>query len=567
MDKAKVVELFEEMALLMELADENPFKVRAYVNGARSLDGFEGDWPSSVTDGTLKGVKGIGPGLLADIKALVTDGKLPAYDALRAQTPTGLLEMMQIPGLGPKKVRAIRDGLGITTVGELEYACLENRLVGLAGFGDKTQAKVLASIERWKRNRDKRLYADVVAEAEALEQAVAKLPGALQARLVGDLRRKLEIVDRVELLAVADDPAALLAAFVKLDRAERAEVPAEDHATIWLTMGLPATLRVVTAAAFPLALLYATGTAAFVAGLEARAAARGLRLTPGALGSEAGGETLAPADEGAIFAALDLPMIPPELREHAWPVGTGVPTLISDNDLMGVFHVHTRYSDGEATVMDMALRARQMGYRYLGISDHSEAAFYAHGLDRAAIAAQRAEIEAINAELDDFRVLSGIEADILADGRLDYDDETLAGFDFVIASVHSRFGQDREAMTRRLVRALEHPKLTMLGHLSGRLLLSRDPYDFDLDAVLDAARRHGKVIELNANPHRLDLDWRDLARARGLGIPISINPDAHSPAGLDHTRFGVAAARKGGLQAADVFNARPLEQILAFLGR
>jgi DNA polymerase (family 10) len=448
-----------------------------------------------------------------------------------------LLEMMGIPGLGPKKVKAIHEGLGISTVGELEYACLENRLVDLPGFGEKTQAKVLASIERWKRDRGKRLYADVITQAEELLAVVRKLPGVSRAELAGALRRKCEVVEDVVLVAATSDPAATLKAFHAQEKAVAAGSASETAACINLTLGLPATLYAAAPSAFGTELLRRTGSDAFVASLGALADA---------------------ADEAALTA------VPPELREDRPPAGP-VPTLVEDRDLQGVFHVHTRYSDGEATVRDMALKARQLGYRYLGISDHSEAAFYARGLKRDAIMEQRKEIEALNAELDDITLLAGIEADILADGALDYDEETLAGFDFVIGSVHSRFGQDKEAMTRRLVRALEHPRLTMLGHMTGRLLLSRDAYDFDLDAVLAAAAKHGKVIELNANPHRLDIDWRDLGKARALGIPISINPDAHSPAGLEHTRFGVAVARKGGLSPEDVFNARPLEAVQAYL--
>jgi DNA polymerase (family 10) len=537
MELGSIVAVLEEQALLLDLAGENVFKVRAYSNGARALEAYEGAWPPP--EGALKQVKGIGAGLQADIKELLATGSLAAHQQLLAATPGGLLEMMAIPGLGPKKVKAIHEGLGITTVGELEYACLENRLVDLPGFGEKTQAKVLASIERWKLNRGKRLYADVVTAAEELLAVVRKLPGVQRAALAGALRRRCEIVEDIVLVAASTDMRATLQAFHAQEKGQAAGSASETAASINHPIGLPATLHVAPPAAFGTELLRRTGSDAFVAGLGALKDA---------------------ADEAELTA------VPPELREGPWKAGA-LPTLVEDRDLQGVFHVHTRYSDGEATVKDMALKARQLGYRYLGISDHSEQAFYARGLKRDQILAQRAEIAALNDELEDITLLSGIEADILADGQLDYDDEVLAGFDFVIGSVHSRFGQDREAMTNRLVRALEHPRLTMLGHMTGRLLLSRDAYDFDLDAVLAAAAKHGKVIELNANPHRLDIDWRDLGKARALGIPISINPDAHSPAGLEHTRFGVAVARKGGLGPDDVFNARPLDAVKAFLKR
>lgn len=561
MDRHAVIDLLEHMAILLELNGENPFKIRAYQNGARALEGVEGELEEAVRSGALKQVKGIGAGLFADIKTLVETGQLPAYDALVAKTPPGLIEMLAIPGVGPKKVKAIHEGLGITTIGELEYACLENRLVDLPGFGAKTQAKILQSIETWKKNRGKSLYAEALPVAEALVAAIAALPAVERAEVAGALRRKAEIVEGIELVAESSAPEAAIAAVAGLALVEEALEATAEARIFKLKSGQLARVTVLPADRYGLGLLLATGSEAFIESLAARAESRGLSWP------------LAGAwpDEAAVFEALAMPVVPPELREGlgetAQAVRGALPTLVEDRDLQGVFHVHTRYSDGEATVRDMALKARQMGYRYIGISDHSEAAFYAHGLSRDRIAEQQAEIRALNEELEGIRILSGIEADILADGALDYDDETLATFDFVIGSVHSRFGQDRAAMTHRLVTALSHPKLTMLGHMTGRLLLSREPYDFDLEAVLQAAAAHGKIIELNANPHRLDIDWRDLQAARRLGIPIAINPDAHSPEGLDHTRFGVAVARKGGLAAGDVFNALPLDRVLAHLGR
>lgn len=569
MDKHTVIELLEQFALLMELNGENPFKIRAYQNGARALETFEGDLAEAATTGSLKQVKGIGAGLFADIKTLVTTGGLPAYEELKAKIPAGLLDVLEIPGLGPKKVKAIYEGLGITTVGELEYACLENRLVGLAGFGEKTQAKILKSIELWKKNRGRHLYADVIGAAQAIESALAKAPAVTAVAIAGALRRLDETVDTLELVAGSADPAAAIAAFQALSGLEGVEATGDATATGRLVNGMTATLQVVAPERFPVALFLATGNDAFLADFKAKAEAAGLTLD--AAGVRRGAEAVTVPDEDAIFALVGLAPVPAELREGrgelALAASGSLPSLVDERDLQGVFHVHTHFSDGEATVRDMALKAKAMGYRYIGISDHSEAAFYAHGLTRDRIAEQQAEIRQLNEELDGITILSGIEADILADGSLDYDDETLASFDFVIGSVHSRFSQDREAMTARLVKALSNPHLTMLGHMTGRLLLSREPYDFDLEAVLAAAAEHGKIIELNANPHRLDIDWRDLARARELGIPISINPDAHSPNGLDHTRFGVAVARKGGLAAEDVFNARPIEEVMAFLKR
>lgn len=569
MDKSTVIDVLEQMGVLLELKGENPFKVRAFTNGARALETLDEPIDQAVASGSLKAVKGIGAGLFNDIKTLVTTGALPAFEELKAATPPGLIEMLAIPGLGPKKVKAIHEGLGLTTVGELEYACLENRLVSLPGFGEKTQAKILKSIELWKKNRGRSLYAEALGQAEAIEAALAKHPAVKRLAIAGSLRRKMETVKDVDLVASSAEPQSVMAAFVALPEVDGVIGQGDTKTSVRLKSGLNVDLRVVADDEFASCLFHFTGSQAFNTHMRQRAKERGLKLNE--YGLWRGDERLVAADEAALFEHLGLPLIAPELREDRGEVALAeqkaLPVLVREEDLQGIFHVHTHYSDGEASVREMALKARQLGYKYIGISDHSEAAFYAHGLTRARIAEQQAEIRALNAELDGITILSGIEADILADGRLDYDDETLASFDFVIGSVHSRFGQDREAMTARLVNALSHPRLTMLGHMTGRLLLSREAYDFDLDAVLAAAARHGKVIELNANPHRLDIDWRDLKKARELGIPIAINPDAHSPGGLDHTRFGVAVARKGGLSTREVFNARPLEAVLAHLKR
>lgn len=567
MEKSAVIAVLEEMAVLLELHGENPFKVRAFQNGARALETFEGNLAIAVADGTLKQVKGIGAGLLADIRSLVETGGLPVYEKLKADTPAGLLEMLAIPGLGPKKIKAIHEGLGISSVGELEYACLENRLVDLPGFGEKTQAKILKSLEFWKKHRGRFLYAEALPVAQALEAAIAALPSVERVAIAGSLRRKAETVKDVDLVAVATDPTAVMAAFVSLPDVEAVIGQGDTKSSVRLKNGLGVDLRVFDAEAFPYGLLHFTGSQAFNTTLRQRAKARGLKLNEYGLWRD---DTRLPArEESEVLAHLDLPYLPPELREDRGEIAEAeagrVPMLVRDEDLLGVFHVHTHASDGEASIREMALRARALGYKYIGISDHSVSAFYARGLDAERLAAQRAEIEALNAELDGITILAGVEADILADGALDYDAAILARLDFVIGSVHSRFSQDRAQMTARLVRAVSDPHLTMLGHLTGRLLLSREAYDFDLEAVLQAAAKHGKIIELNANPHRLDIDWRDLKRVRELGLQVSINPDAHSLKGLEDTRYGVAVARKGGLRPEDVFNTSSLEAVRARL--
>ncbi|HEX7124431.1 MAG TPA: helix-hairpin-helix domain-containing protein [Thermodesulfobacteriota bacterium] len=548
--REEIARVLDEIAVLLEIKGENPFKTRAYANGARAIEAFPGDLEAMVREGRLQEIPGIGKALADKVTELATTGRLGFYDRLIAEVPRALVELAAVPGLGPKKARAVYEGLGITTPGELEYAIHENRLVTLPGFGAKTQARIAAGLERMKAGRGRvlldeadRLVGGLVGQARA---------AGLTAVAAGEWRRRLEVVGEVPVLVVDADGAAL----------ER--LPALEAVR---ARGLRVTVEPVAPGALGAALALATGPDGFVFGLIERARARGLDLTPAGLLE--GGEPLPTPDEAALFAALDLVEVPPEWRDAPEALAAAasgqVPRLVEPSDITGVFHVHTTYSDGSASVADMVAAAAARGYTYVGISDHSPAAFYANGVTRERLALQHAEIEAAERAHPGIRVLKGTEADILADGSIDYDAETLARFDFVIASVHSRFQMDRATMTARIVKALAHPRVTILGHPTGRLLLARDPYAVDVDAVLEAAARHGVVVEVNASPHRLDLDWRFLARARALGVVVSVNPDAHAVAEYDYVGYGVGVARKGGLTAADVFNARPREAVLAHL--
>ncbi len=550
----EIARIFDEIATLLEIKGENPFKVRAYANAARAVETFAGDFDEMIRAGRLQEIPGIGKALADKITELATTGRLGFYDRLVAEVPAALIELSRVPGLGPRKAGAIYEGLGITTIGELEYAIHENRLLTLPGFGEKTQARIAAGLKLLKQGQGRCLLAEADPLAEAL-LAEAERAG-FTAAPAGEWRRRMETVGRLELLVAADDPAAATAA------AERLPTLAAIRAR-----GLAATVTPVLPAAFGAALALATGPDAFAAGLVERAAARGLALSPAGLTRR--GTPVPTPDEAALFAALDLASVPPEWRDASEALAASaegqVPRLVEEGDLQGVFHVHTTWSDGRASVAEMITAAASRGLRYVGISDHSPAAFYANGLSPARLAEQQAEIDAAARAHPGFTVLKGTEADILPDGSIDYDAETHRRFDFIVASVHSRFKMDRDAMTARIVSALAHPRVTVLGHPTGRLLLARDPYAVDMDAVLEAAARHGVVVELNANPRRLDLDWRLLGKAKVLDVAISINPDAHAVAGYDDVRYGVGAARKGGLTAADVFNTRPREAVLAHL--
>lgn len=563
MNQQQIADRLDAIATLMELKGENPFKIRAFSSGARLIETLEADLAEVVRTGALRSIKGIGPGLADVITELVTAGKSSVHDELKAEIPDGLLEMLSIPGLGPKKIKAIYEGLGITTVGELEYACNENRLAGLAGFGAKTQEKILGGIALMKQSRGKFLCSEAIGPAEAILAALQGHPAVQRAAIAGSLRRAKETVKDADLVASSADPEAVMAFFVSLPEVKEVVAHGPTKSSVRLENALPVDLRVVADTDFPFTLHHFTGSQEHNTLMRQRALARGLKLNE--YGLWRGEERLECRDEEAIYGALDLAYIAPELREGLGELqlaeAGALPELVVPGDLQGIFHVHTTFSDGAGTLEQMVRGAQALGYRYIGISDHSQAAAYANGLTVERIAEQHAEIDRLNRELDGIRILKGIEADILQDGSIDYDPATLQRFDFVIASVHMRFGMDRAAMTERIVRALQNPYVTILGHMTGRLLLSREPYELDLDWIFQEAARQGVAIELNANPQRLDLDWRHLRRALELGVTIAINPDAHSVAGLQHVRFGVGIARKGGVPAGRILNSLEIETL------
>ncbi len=539
--KREIAAVLEDIAFLLELKGENPFKVKAYAAGARVIESLPEEPAVLVQKGLLRNVKGIGQALEGTVTELVTTGRSTVHQELRAAFPASLLDMAAIPGLGPKKLKAIYDHLSISTVGELEYACIENRLVGLQGFGQKTQEKILAGIRQYKRRQGFHLYANVIEEAESILAAVRGTPGVVRADHAGEIRRRCEVVQALVLVATGGQPQSLIDAL--------RDVPKVTQE------GLPVSITLTEAATYGWELLRATGSQEHVEALTQRLVSRGVALRG--------------ASEEAVYAAAGLPYIPPELREGHGEIELAesgrLPVLLEPGQIQGVFHTHTIYSDGSATLEQMVEAARTLGYRYIGISDHSQSAFYANGLKEDRIRAQHAEITSVQKKFPDVRIFKGIEADILVDGAMDYPDQVLATFDFVIASVHSRFNLSEEEQTRRICRALANPYVTMLGHATGRLLLSRDGYRVDMRQVLDAAAAHGKIVEINANPHRLDLDWRLCGYAKEKGVKFSINPDAHSTEGLADVPFGVNVARKGGVTAQDVVNTLPAEAMAACL--
>ncbi|HEU4787631.1 MAG TPA: PHP domain-containing protein, partial [Gemmatimonadaceae bacterium] len=488
-------------------------------------------------------------------------------EQLRESTPEGLLDMLAVPGMTPARIHRVYEELNIETVEELEVAARDGRLSTLPKLGPKTSARILAGIAAARERGALRLYHHAAVEAGHLLSAVRSHPGVERAELAGALRRRVEVAGTVDIVAACRiDPVAIAQSFTRVAGVRRAD-GAGASVTIVYVDGARRWLRCVPSDRFAVALWEATGNAEHLEAVRELLVGRGFSLHDDLL-IDASSAVVPVREEADLYRAAGLAFVSPELREGRGAVAAAhdgaLPALIEHGDIRGVLHCHSSYSDGNATIAEMARGARARGWRYLGISDHSQAAFYAGGLSRDRVLAQHDEIDELNATLDGFRVLKGIEADILPDGRLDYGDDLLDRFDFVIGSIHSRFAMDRVQMTARVLRALDDPRMTILAHPTGRLLLSREPYAIDLDAVLGKATDVGAAVELNADPHRLDLDWRHLQTARRLGVRIEIGPDAHSVAGLDNMEFGVAMARKGWLEPADVLNAASADDVLAF---
>ncbi|MCA9771992.1 MAG: DNA polymerase/3'-5' exonuclease PolX [Myxococcales bacterium] len=562
----EVATVLERIGTMMDLAGENPFKSRAYFNAARTLQTEERSVTDLVAAGELGSLKGFGVAITEKVTSLVTTGHIPYLDELREQVPESLLDLLELPKMGPKKVKAVWDELGITTVGELEYACEENRLVDLPGFGAKTQASILEGIEYFKRNVGLSLINEALPTARAALEFLLDLKTVKRGEIAGSIRRRKEVVGDADLLVSSASPDAVMKAFVKMAGVEGVIAHGETKSSVRMTSGLQIDLRVVTDAEFPFALHHFTGSKEHNVAMRARAKARDMKLNEYGL-FKGEKEKLVPcATEDDIFEALGLAPIAPEMREDMGEIEAAerraLPHLIERGDIRGIFHNHSTWSDGRASLRDMALAAKKRGYEYFGISDHSRSAGYAHGLEIERIEAQHAEVDALNAELVGIKILKGIESDILPDGSLDYPDKVLRTFDFVIASVHSSMKQDRETMTERVLRAMDNPHVRILGHPTGRLLLAREAFAIDMEAVMRHAAETGVALEINANPHRLDVDWRFLKRGKELGVKFAISPDAHAIEGLDDTDWGVGIARKGWLEKGDVVNTERLSRVL-----
>lgn len=563
MNKKEVAAVLEEIAILLELSGENPFKARSYSNVARAIEQHEEDIETVVREKRLRKIKGVGDALEKKVTELVTTGELQYHKELRAKFPESLFELFVIPGLGAKRIKTLYEKLGIRSLGELEYACTENRLIALKGFGPKIQVKVLEGLAFAKKHRGLHLFDTALAEAEHLRDWLAQDPSVIRIEVAGSIRRHKELIKDIDILASSKKPAVLMKRFVEAERVETVTAHGETKSSIVLQSGIAADLRVVSDKQFPYALHHFTGSKEHNVAMRQRARKQGLKMNE--YGLFRGGKNIPCRDEASIFEKLGLPFIPPELREDMGELeADGLPGLVEQEDLLGVYHCHTTYSDGIATVTEMQQAARERGYAYIVIADHSQSAGYAGGLRPEAVRKQHKEIDNLNKRLKEFRILKGIEADIHTDGSLDYDESVLKTFDLVIAAVHSKLDMAEAEATTRIVKAVENPYTTILGHPTGRLLLSRQGYSLDFERVFDACSANNVAIEINANCHRLDLDWRYIKRAKEKGLKLCIGPDSHSVETLDDVVYGLGIARKGWLEPHNLLNCMTVEAFLAW---
>jgi len=577
MDKEQVADILVQIGTLLELSGENPFKTRAYANAARTLEGLGEPLATLVAEKRLGEIKGIGAALEQKITELVETGRLKYYEELQASIPPGLIAMLEIPGLGPKKIQALRKHLGVDSVEKLEAACRAGKVAELEGFGEKTQMNLLEGIERHRLYASKHLLSDCLVVAEPLLAALRECEAVIRCSTAGSLRRFKEVVGDIDLLASSKTPAAVIEFFVAQAGILKVTAQGETKASVILEGGIQCDLRVVSDAEFPFALAYFTGSKEHNIVMRQRAITRGLRLNEYGL-FKSKEETRDPAlrvpcaTEEDIFGALALPYIPPELREDHGEFSAGeagdLPRLIEWTDLQGALHNHSNWSDGHNTLEEIADYMEELGLAYWAVTDHSQSSFQANGLDTGRLREQIKAIGEVNARLaaqgSDFRLLTGSEVDILKD-RLDFPDEVLAELEVVVASLHVPASSEAEN-TKRLIRAAENPYVHMLGHLSGRLLLRREPYPINMQAVIDACAATGTWLELNCNPWRFDLDWRHWPYAKSKGVRCVINPDAHRNDQAGYLRLGAGMARKGWLEKGQVINHLGLAGVRQALG-
>jgi DNA polymerase (family 10) len=577
MKKEDVATILHEMGTLFELKGENRFKCIAFHNAANTIGALTQDLSSLIAEGKLTAVKGVGKSIATDITELVTTGKLKVYDELKKSFPPGILDLLRIQGMGPKKVKMLWEKLGIGNLQQLKEACEQHKLATLEGFGAKTEENILNGLAMLDKVADKHLYSEALLSAEPIVEFLKTQKGVVRAEVAGSLRRKKEIIGDIDILVSAKKSSVekIMEAFTSHENVQQILGKGETKSSVLLKSNIQCDVRVVDDSEFPFALAYFTGSKEHNVEMRSRAKQFGWSLNEYGFSKIESEEHRGKAkkeilckNEEDIFNALELAYIPPELRENNNEIDEAeknkIPTLLEEKDLRGTFHCHTTYSDGKNSLEEMIEAARNLGFEYFGIADHSQVAAYANGLTPERVKKQHKHIDEVQKKFSDIKIFKGTEVDILKDGSLDFDDKTLSSFDYVVASVHSVFKMNEVDMTKRIVKALKNKYVTFLGHSTGRLLLQRDGYPLNLKEVIDVASDYGKGIEINAHPVRLDLDWRWCKYAKEKGVKIPINPDAHSTEEISLIKYGVNVARKGWLEKKDVVNAWNVKEVEKF---
>ncbi len=565
-----VVEVLDHLAQLLELRGENLFKIRAYQRAARALETVSEPLELLVKERRLGTVEGIGKAIEEKVTELVTTGKLSSYEELVASFPATLFELFELQGLGAKKIKVLYDELGVSSIADLKAACESGKIAQLAGFGEKSAANFLKAIIFHEEHAGLFRVDQVTPLADLLLTDLRNHPDVAQCQAAGSFRRCKEALGDLDLLVSSKKPANIMQFFVQHPLVKEILSHGQTKSSVHLEGGLQCDLRVVRPEEFPFASIYFTGSKEHNIRLRSRALERGWSLNEYRYTLQPGvAEPPAIHDEREFYASLGLDYIPPELREDRGEIVAAeigkLPKLLEWTNLKGTFHCHTTASDGKNSLLEMALAAQELGLDYLGIADHSKSSYQANGLTEERLRQQQEEIEKLNKEFESFRLFAGTECDILKDGSLDFSDEVLASLDYVVASVHSSFQLSETAMTDRIIRAIQNPYVTMLGHVTGRRFFSRDPYPVNMPAIIEAAAATGTMIELNASPYRLDMDWRWWPLAKEKGVQCVINPDAHSTQGLQNLKYGCLIARKGWLTKEDVVNTRSLPKVISLL--
>ncbi len=568
MRNLEIAKRFNEIADLLEIKEDNVFRIRAYRRAAMNLESLTEEIEAVAARGGLSEIAGIGKDLAAKIQQALETGRIAYLEELRKEIPRGVVELMAIPGVGPKTAKLFFDKLHVDSVEKLEALALEGKLLGLPGIKQKTVENILKGIQVVKKGRERMLLGQALPLAREIVQMLEKLPQVKQISMAGSLRRMRETVKDFDLLATSTKPAKVMEVFTSLPQVAEVLLEGDTKATIRHREGIQVDLRVVEPECFGAALQYFTGSKAHNIRVRDLASRQGLKVSEYGVFKEATGKRIAGATEEEVYRAIGLPYIPPELREDAGEVEAALegrlPDLLELKDIRGDLHAHTNWSDGHHDLEALIEAAHRKGYEYIIVSDHSRSATVAGGLSEGKLLEQVGKIRALSKKYKKIRILAGSECDILADGTLDYPDRVLAQLDIVVCAVHSRFKQDRERMTARIVKAISNPYVHILAHPTGRLIGERDPYDVDLEAVFAAAKQHGKAVEINAQVSRLDLNDHHARRAKELGVMISINTDTHFLDQLENMTLGVATARRAWIGKSDVVNTMPLDKLLSW---